>query len=151
MTEENNPQPQAQEATAKPAKAKKPKAPKVEDKPFAEFIEVDYLPALKSAFAKEGINDIDVTFAKDKIKIPGLSQGSECWQVVGRWQNGNRQFNLYFPEEDIKKQKAFSCGKNGAKPTTLESFMIDERKVTLELMVFYTLQRLNAQKWLARN
>jgi hypothetical protein len=29
--------------------------------------------------------------------------------------------------------------------------MIDERKVTLDLIVFYTMQRLNAQKWLARN
>jgi hypothetical protein len=29
--------------------------------------------------------------------------------------------------------------------------MIDERRVTLDLMVFYTVQRLNGQKWLARN
>jgi len=27
----------------------------------------------------------------------------------------------------------------------------DERKVTLDLMVFYVIQRLNAQKWLAWN
>jgi hypothetical protein len=136
---------------AKGAKAKKEKAPTVEDKPFKEFIEQDYLPALKSAFAKEGIENVEVNFVKDKIQIPGLSQNGDCWQVRGSWQEGRRQFNVYFPDEDINKQKAFSWATNGAKPSTLESFMIDERKVTLDLLVFYTIQRLNAQKWLAWN
>jgi hypothetical protein len=134
-----------------PAKAKKEKAPAVEDKPFPEFIEQEYLPALKSAFSKEGISDVEVTFVKDKIQIPGLSKGDACWQVAGSWKNGQRQFNIYFPEEDINKQKAFSLAANGAKPSTLESFMIDERRVTLDLIVFYTIQRLNAEKWLAWN
>lgn len=133
------------------AKAKKEKPPAVEDKPFAEFIQQDYLPALKSAFAQQGIENVDLSFAKDKIQIPGLSQNGDCWQVVGSWQNGQRKFNVYFPDEDISKLKAFSWATNGAKSSTLESFMIDERKVTLDLLVFYTIQRLNAQKWLTRN
>jgi len=33
----------------------------------------------------------------------------------------------------------------------LEPFLIDERKVTLDLMVFGVMQRLNGQKWLERN
>jgi len=37
------------------------------------------------------------------------------------------------------------------KPSTLEPFLIDERKVTLDLMVFGVMQRLNGQKWLERN
>src|SRR5919199_793456 len=133
------------------AKAKKEKPPAPEDKPFNEFIEQEYLPALKSVFAKQGIEDLEVTFVKDKIQVPGLSQKGGCWQVKGNWQSGQRQFNVYFPDEDINKQKAFSWSTNGAKPGTLESFMIDERKVTLDLLVFYTMQRLNAQKWLAWN
>jgi hypothetical protein len=136
---------------AKAAKAKKEKAPAVEDKPFAEFIEQDYLPALKKAFAQEGIEDVEVTFVKETIQIPGLSKTDACWQVAGSWKDGQRQFNIYFPEEDINKSKAFSWATNGAHPSTLESFMIDERRVTLDLMVFYTIQRLNAQKWLTRN
>lgn len=140
------------ETNKKPAaKAKKEKPPAPEDKPFNEFIQQEYLPALKSAFAKEGVEDVEVTFVKDKIQIPGLSQNDACWQVVGSWKQGQRRFNIYFPGEDISKQKAFSCATNAAKPSTLESFMIDERKVTLDLIVFYTMQRLNAQKWLARN
>jgi Protein of unknown function (DUF2996) len=148
---------EAKKPAAKPsgdkpaAKAKKEKPPAVEDKPFPEFIEQEYLPALKSAFAKEGISDVEVTFVKDTIKIPGLSKGETCWQVAGSWKNGQRQFNVYFPEQDISKQKVFSLSANGAKPSILESFMIDERKVTLDLIVFYTMQRLNAEKWLAWN
>lgn len=144
--------PAAKAAEDKPAaKAKKEKAPAVEDKPLTEFIEQDYLPALKKAFAKEGIEDVEVAFVKDKIQISGLSKADACWQVAGSWKNGQRPFNIYFPDEDINKQKAFSWATNGAKPSTLESFMIDERKVTLDLMVFYTIQRLNAQKWLTLN
>lgn len=133
------------------AKAKKEKPPTPEDKPFNEFIEQEYLPALKSALAEQGVKDLEVTFVKDKIQISGLSQNGGCWQVRGNWQSGQRQFSVYFPDEDINKQKAFSCATNGAKASILESFMIDERKVTLELLVFYTIQRLNAQKWLAWN
>lgn len=146
--------PPAKAAGEKPAagaKAKKEKPPAPEDKPFNEFIEQEYLPALKSAFAEQGVNNVDLAFVKDKIQIPGLSQNGDCWQVRGSWQQGMRQFNVYFPDEDIGKQKAFSWSTNGAQPSTLESFMIDERKVTLDLLVFYTIQRLNAQKWLTRN
>lgn len=140
------------ETEKKPAaKAKKEKPPAPEDKPFNEFIEQEYVPALKTAFAEQGVQDVELAFVKDKIKIPGLSQTDACWQIVGSWKNGQRQFNVYFPDGDINKQKAFSYATNGAKASTLESFMIDERKVTLDLLVFYTIQRLNAQKWLTWN
>ena len=70
---------------------------------------------------------------------------------MGRWQqNGSRQFNLYFPKEDIQGQRAFSCNE-GSRPSTLEPFLIDERKVTLDLLLYGVLQRLDGQKWLERN
>ena len=144
--------PAAKEAGDKPAAkaAKKEKAPAVEDKPFAEFIQQNYLPALKTALADQGVKDLDLTFEKQKVPIAGYNQADDCWQVMGRWQNGLRQFNLYFPKEDIQGQRAFSCNE-GSKPSTLEPFLIDERKVTLDLMVFGVIQRLNGQKWLTRN
>ncbi|MGK7875993.1 MAG: DUF2996 domain-containing protein [Xenococcaceae cyanobacterium] len=138
-------------AKAKPAKAKKPKPPALEDKPFTEFMEQHFTPALKGAFADQGFKDMELTFIKEKLPIVGASQDEQCWQVRGNWQNGQRQFNLYFLDEGINGKKAFSYATNGAQPSTIESFMIDERKVTLDLMVMYTLQRLNGQKWLTRN
>lgn len=129
--------------------AKKEKAPAVEDKPFAEFIQQHYLPALKTALSKAGAENLELDFAKQKVLVAGYNE--ECWQVSGRLQNGVlRQFNIYFPQENIQGQRAFSCYE-GSKPSTLEPFLIDERKVTLDLMVYGVMQRLNGQKWLQRN
>ncbi len=151
MAEETTPKNATEEqAAAKPAKAKKEKPPAVEDKPFSEFMEQHFNPALKEALGKEGIEEIELNLVKEKLPI--ASSGSqECWQLKGNWDNGKRQFNLYFIDESIKGQKAFSYSTNGSKPSTIESFMIDERKITLDLMVMYTIQRLNGQKWLTRN
>ncbi|MEH2390795.1 MAG: DUF2996 domain-containing protein [Nostoc sp.] len=131
--------------------AKKEKAPAVEDKPFVEFIEQDYLPALQKAIAQQGVQDLQVSFAKQKVPITGFASAEECWQIIGSWTEiGQRQFNLYFPEEDIQGKKGFSCNE-GKKPSTLESFLIDERRVTLDLLVFGLVQRLDGQKWLGIN
>ncbi len=131
--------------------AKKEKAPALEDKPFAEFIQTDYLPALATALKKEGVQELELKLVKQKFPIHGLEKSDDTWQIVGNWEGGKRQFNLYFPKEDIQGQRGFSCAENGTKASTLEPFLIDERKITLELLVFGVTQRLNAQKWLARN
>lgn len=142
MTEETN-------KTTKAVKREKP--PALEDKPFQEFIQEHFDPALKSALAEKGITDLTLNFEKTAITIDGFPQNEQYWQLMGNWNNGKRQFNLYFLEENIKGQKAFSYTTNSQKPSTIESFMIDERRITLDLMVLYTLQRLNGQKWLTRN
>ena len=135
MAEETQPKPPEKPPAAakKPPAAKKAKKPKLEDKPFKEFIEQDFTPALQG------------------LPINGADPQEQCWQIIGNWQNGQRQFNLYFLEEDISGSKAFSAATNGKNPSTIESFMIDERRVTLDLMVLYTVQRLNGQKWLFGN
>lgn len=141
----------AAEGAAAEKPPKKEKAPAVEDKPFADFMQQDYLPALKSAFSKQGIEDLELSLQKQKIPVAGFGSAEECWQAIGRWQGGKRQFNLYFPKADINGPRAFSCADSGAKPSTIEPFLIDERKITIDLLVFGVIQRLNAQKWLARN
>ncbi|NJP10282.1 MAG: DUF2996 domain-containing protein [Leptolyngbyaceae cyanobacterium RU_5_1] len=136
------------------AKLKKEKAPVLEDKPFADYIQQDYLPALKAGLAEQGIQDVELSFEKRKINVTGFSQAPECWQVVGHWNSSSKQtreFSLYFFDENINGKKGFSYSESGGKPSTIESFRIDERKVDLSLLVFWTLQRLNAQKWLVRN
>ncbi len=140
---------------AKPAaKPKKEKPPALEDKPFVDFIQQDFLPALKKGIEDQGIPSVDLSFEKRKVNVVGFSQMPECWQVIGRWSSGykqTREFNLYFFDENINGQKGFSYSESGSKPSTLESFRIDERKSDLNLLVFWTLQRLIAQKWLVRN
>ncbi len=155
MTEETKPTPETSSEKASPqkpaAKAKKAKPPKLEDKPFTEFIEQHFHPSLQEALVAEGLEDIKVKFVKQKIAIQGFDSNQECWQVVGNWQKDSRQFNLYFLDEDISGQKAFSCATDGNESSTLESFMIDEKRITLDLLVLYTIQRLNCQKWLFGN
>ncbi len=147
--------PPAGETSAKAAAAKKKeKPPALEDKPFGEFMEQHYLPSLKAAMAKEGVDDLSLAFAKRKIEAMGQNDAEPYWQVQGAWQEageGQRQFNIAFIDENISGQKVFTLASNGAKPSTIEQFMGDERKTTLDLMVGYTLQRLNGQKWLTRN
>jgi hypothetical protein len=105
---------------------------------------------LEAAINKEGVPDIKLTFDKQKYSIIGFTSAEECWQVIGSWQGGQRQFNVYFPEENIQGKKGFSCNE-GKKTSTLESFLIDERKITLDLLVSRLVYRLNGQKWLGRN
>ena len=123
------------EKKAKPAgeAKKKEKPPAIETKPFAEFIQTHYLPGLTEAFEKQGVNDLSLTFEDN--------------EVTGVWQNGDRQFTVYFLQGDIKKKKAFTCSTRNAPAAIIESFLIDERKITLDLLVFGVIQRINAQKW----
>lgn len=155
MAEETNLTPTSSEVSpetsVKEAKEKKAKPPALEDKPFDEFIQQHFNPALEKAFKSEGIDDVKLQLTKQSIPIKGNNPSKQCWQVIGNWQNGKRQFNLYFLDEAISGQKAFSFATDGNQPSTIESFMIDERKVTLDLMVMYTIQRLNGQKWLFGN
>ena len=149
--EKSTPKSDSKADSKPPAKEKKAKPPKVEEKPFTEFMEQHFTPALEDALTSEGIDDLKLQFTKQSLPIKGANPSEQCWQVIGNWQNGKRQFNLYFLDEDITGQKAFSYATDGNQPSTIESFMIDERRVTLDLMVMYTIQRLNGQKWLSGN
>jgi Protein of unknown function (DUF2996) len=140
------------EAPAKAAPAaKKEKAPALEDKPFADFVQQDFVPAIQSGLTAQGLADLQLEFAKAPVKIAGVPNIPECWQIVGKWKNNTRQFNLYFFAEDIQGQRGFSCISNGGTASSIEPFLIDERKMTLDLLLFGLTKRLNAQKWLLPN
>ena len=133
------------------AAAKKEKPPALEDKPFTEFIEQHFIPSLETALKEKGIDDIQLDLNQQPLSVFGVSDSENYWQVKGKWQQGDRQFNIAFIEDDIKSPKVFYFADKGSQPSTIEQFMGDERKITLDLMVLYTLQRLNGQKWLTRN
>jgi hypothetical protein len=148
MAEETKP------TAEKPPKAtapKKEKPPTVEEKPFTEFIDQHFTPALQKAVSDQGVTDLELKFNQSQLPMVGAGPGDQYWQVIGQMEKGKKQFNIYFLDQDIQGKKAFSYSTNGSQPSTIESFMIDERKVTLDLMVLYTLQRLRGQKWLAGN
>ena len=158
-TQDNKPAAQPEAGKAKPAakadagKAKpaKEKPPAIEEKPFEEFITEHFIPGIKASLSEQGIDDLNLSLEKRPIPIKGFDDSSVCPQVVGQWNDGKRQFFIAFQKDDIKAPKFYAASDYGAEPTILESFMIDERRVNLDLMVFYVVQRLNGQKWLTRN
>ncbi|MFN7859608.1 MAG: DUF2996 domain-containing protein [Pseudanabaena sp.] len=119
------------------AKPKAEKPPAIENLPFDEFINTHYLPALTKAFGKQGVSDLQLEFSNS--------------QVRGLWAQGLRQFTVSFSKSDINSHKPFSCADAGRSPSTIEPFLIDERKAPLDLLVFGVIQRLTAQKWLQAN
>jgi hypothetical protein len=125
----------AEGAEAPKAKAAKKEA--LEDKPFPDFIAQDYLPALEKAFAAKNVSDLELSFTDN--------------QVGGQWLQGQRRFTVYFTQPNLNAPRAFSCATGKAAPSTLEPFLGDERKITLDLLVFGVIQRLNAQKWFGSN
>jgi Protein of unknown function (DUF2996) len=122
----------------------------VEEKPFPDFIQQDYIPALKQAFIEKEITDLHVNLEHSKIAVNGFETAPECSQVVGCWNNvsGTRQFNIYFFEDDIQGQRAISCGNFSHTASTIESFLVLDRKITLDLLVLWLVQRLISQQWL---
>jgi Protein of unknown function (DUF2996) len=149
--------PAAAEATAEPESAepaaKKVKAPLVEDKPLPEFMAQDCLPELIKQIEAQGIQGLDLTFKTQKITVRGYESLPECWQIEGKWQARQKahQFNVYFFDADLQGQRGFSVSLGNQTPSTMESFRIDERKMSLNLLISGVLQRLNGQKWLDRN
>ncbi len=129
--------PSAEAETGAAPKAKAAKKEALEDKPFPEFISQDYLPALEKAFAAKSVSDLELSFANN--------------QIAGQWLKGQRNFTVYFAQADLNSARAFSCSTGKVAPSTLEPFLVDERKITLDLLVFGVIQRINAQKWFGSN
>ena len=132
------------EAQAKPKPKAKP--PKPEDKPFELFMREEFLPAVSSQLKDHAI-------APDRLELVTGERpvvGGTCPMVVGELP-GDRRFWLCFNSEDIASGKTITLADPGSDPTLLESFLIDEKRMSLALLVSRLLQRLNGQKWLGGN
>ncbi len=131
-------------ANSTPKKAIKP--PKLEDKPFDEFIIKHFIPQLKSSIEKKG------SFVRDIKLIQGERPvvGGNCWMVFCEMSE-QRMFWLCFNKNIITSDKTILLAESNTEPSIVESFLIDERKTTLPLLISRVLQRLNGQKWIGAN
>lgn len=137
----------ASDSTSSPEKSTaKAKPPAPEDKPFAEFVPQLLLPALAREIQTYGGPEPQLTFSEGPMPVVG----SPCWQVSGELP-GQRRFWLCFVRDDINAAKTIAVAEAGSEPSLLESFLIDEKKTTLALLVSRLVQRLNGQKWLGAN
>ena len=127
--------------------SKKPiKPPKLEDKPFNEFITNHFIPSLKKAIHETGtiVNDIKL-IKGDRPVVGGI-----CWMVYCQLEK-DRKFWLCFDNEIITSDKTILLAESNTNPSIVESFLIDEKKTTLPLLISRVLQRLNGQKWIGAN
>jgi hypothetical protein len=139
----SSPRPARQVGSAEPAKAKPP-AP--EDQPFAPFVSDLLLPALAQEIGRYGGPSCALRFEQGPMPVVG----EPCWMVMGELP-GERRFWLCFSQEQISSPKTIALSEGGGEPSLLESFLIDEKKTTLALLVSRLVQRLNGQKWLGAN
>jgi len=131
-------------ASAAAAKPAKPPAP--EDKPFDDFVPNLLIPAIASEIKAYGGPEVNLQFEQGTMPVVG----SPCWMVIGELPQA-RRFWLCFTSDAISSAKTIAVAEAGAEPSLLESFLIDEKKMTLALLVSRLVQRLNGQKWLGAN
>ena len=126
---------------------KKPtKPPKVEDKPFNEFVENYFIPGLKSSIEEKGVLITEIKLFEGKRPVVG----GKCWMVFCELSD-QRRFWLCFNKEIITSDKTILLAESNSEPSIVESFLIDEKKTTLALLISRVLQRLNGQKWIGAN
>ncbi len=118
----------------------------IEKKPFQEFINIHLIPGLIEEINQRGfeINNINLTNTNRPIA------GDKCW-VIDCEIKDTCNFWLSFEKDDISSLKSISLSKPNQKPSIVESFLIDEKRITLKLIISRLIQRLNGQKLIGVN
>ena len=118
----------------------------IEKKPFQEFINIHLIPALIEEIKHRGLEI-------NNIKLKNTNRpmaGDKCW-VINCEIKDTCNFWLSFEKDDISSLKSISLSKPNQKPSIIESFLIDEKRITLNLIISRVLQRLNGQKLIGVN
>uniref|UniRef100_A0A2N9FSZ2 DUF2996 domain-containing protein n=1 Tax=Fagus sylvatica TaxID=28930 RepID=A0A2N9FSZ2_FAGSY len=115
-----------------PAKAKPPaKAP---TKPLPQLMEEDVIPSLKAILeAQHDLSEIELSFQDDRLEGSFLKN------------ENTYSFWAFFPNGVLTGPKGFSLSSYGSGASTVEPFLIDEKKITGKHIVFWVEKRLAAQ------
>ena len=118
----------------------------IEKKPFQEFVNVHLIPSLIEEINQRGLetNYINLQYTNRPIA------GDKCW-VINCEIKDTCNFWLSFEKDDISSSKSISLSKPNQTPSIIESFLIDEKRITLKLIISRVLQRLNGQKLIGVN
>ncbi|KAG6436903.1 hypothetical protein SASPL_101807 [Salvia splendens] len=123
----------AEGATAEP-KPKPKRAEKAPAKPLPEMMEEDVIPSLKTTLAaQQDISELELSFNDNKL------EGSFVKKEIPY------SFWAFFPDGTINGPKGFSISSYGRGVSTVEPFLVDEKKPTSKHVVFWVEKRLAAQ------
>ena len=118
----------------------------IEKKPFQEFINDHLIPSLIEEIQLRGLEINEINLQNTNRPIAG----DKCW-VINCEIKDTCNFWLSFEKDDISSLKSISLSKPNQKPSIIESFLIDEKRITLKLIISRVLQRLNGQKLIGVN
>ncbi|GFQ04184.1 a/g-specific adenine DNA glycosylase [Phtheirospermum japonicum] len=119
-----------EEGTKKP-KAAAAKAPA---KPLPQLMEDDVIPSLKATLqAQQHISDLQLSFSDNKLEGSFLNKGVPY------------SFWAFFSDGTITGPKGFAISSYGSGVSTVEPFLVDEKKPTAKHVVFWVEKRLAAQ------
>ena len=118
----------------------------VEKKPFQEFINIHLIPAFIEEINQRGLEIKNINLTNTNRPIAG----DKCW-VINCEIKDTCNFWLSFEKDDITSLKSISLSKPNQQPSIIESFLIDEKRITLKLIISRVLQRLNGQKLIGVN
>ncbi|XP_078176193.1 DUF2996 family protein [Carex rostrata] len=119
---------------AKPAAAAKPKPKKAPTKELPELMQEDVIPSLKSTLeAQEDLLQIELSFQDNRLEGSFVKN------------NITYSFWAFFPNGTLTGPKGFSLSSYGSEVSTVEPFLIDEKKITAKHVVFWVEKRLAAQ------
>ena len=118
----------------------------IEKKPFQEFVNVHLIPSLKEEINQRGLEINYINLQNTNRPIAG----DKCW-VINCEIKDTCNFWLSFEKDDISSLKSISLSKPNQTPSIIESFLIDEKRITLKLIISRVLQRLNGQKLIGVN
>lgn len=126
---------QATDTTDGKAVAEKPKAAaKAPEKSLPELMEKGVIPSLKKTLeAQQDITQLDLYFNDNKLEGSFLKNGNPY------------SFWAFFPDGTINGPKGFSISSYGNGVSTVEPFLVDEKKPTAKHVVFWVEKRLAAQ------
>lgn len=130
----------AADGDAKPKPSARAKKAVVEKKSLEATMREDVIPQLSAALEKEeGLTDLDITFEENQLKT-SFTKGAIPYC---HW--------AFFPDGTLEGSRGASLTSHGSPPSTIEPFLVDENKITAELVVFWIRKRLFAQKILSVN
>ncbi|KAK9134023.1 hypothetical protein Scep_013551 [Stephania cephalantha] len=126
------------ETEAKPAKTEAPakrKAPaKAPAKALPQLMEEDVIPSLKATLeAQDDLSEIELSFKDNRLEGSFMKNGVRY------------SFWAFFPNGVLTGPKGFSLSSYGPDVSTVEPFLIDEKKITAKHIVFWVEKRLAAQ------
>ena len=118
----------------------------IEKKPFQEFVNFHLIPSLTEEINQRGLEINYINLQNTNRPIAG----DKCW-VINCEIKDTCNFWLSFEKDDISSLKSISLSKPNQTPSIIESFLIDEKRITLKLIISRVLQRLNGQKLIGVN